>query len=79
MAKLAELKVTEEEKMDLKELDQEIVHMSTDDIKGRTQLLDNEIRIMRSEIQRINHNVLTLKEKIKENNERIKVAFKIIY
>lgn len=79
MAKLAELKVTEEEKMDLKELDQEIVHMSADDIKGRTQLLDNEIRIMRSEIQRINHNVLTLKEKIKENNERIKVAFKMIY
>lgn len=48
--------------------------MSADDLKGRTHLLDNEIRIMRSEVQRINHGVQTLKERIKENNERIKVC-----
>lgn len=47
--------------------------MSADDLRSRTQLLDNEIRIMRSEVQRINHGVQTLKDKIKENNERIKV------
>lgn len=47
--------------------------MSVDDLKSRTQLLDNEIRIMRSEVTRINHSVQNLKEKIKENNERIKV------
>lgn len=47
--------------------------MSADDLRSRTQLLDNEIRIMRAEVQRINHGVQNLKEKIKENNERIKV------
>lgn len=48
--------------------------MSADDLRSRTQLLDNEIRIMRAEVQRINHGVQSLKEKIKENNERIKVG-----
>lgn len=47
--------------------------MSADDLKSRTHLLENEIRIMRSEVQRINHGVQTLKDRIKENNERIKV------
>lgn len=47
--------------------------MSADQLRERTMLLDNEIRIMRSEIQRINHGVQGLKEKVKENNERIKV------
>jgi 26S proteasome regulatory subunit T5 len=49
--------------------------MSAEDLKGRTHLLDNEIRIMRSEVQRINHGVQTLKDRIKENTERIKVSF----
>ncbi len=48
--------------------------MSTDSIRNRTQLLDGEIRIMRSEVQRVTHSVQTQKEKIKENTERIKVA-----
>ena len=59
-------------------LDPEILRMSNDDIKSRGQLMDNEIRIMRSEVQRINHGIQVLKEKIKENNERIKVCFEII-
>lgn len=48
--------------------------MSADDLRSRTHLLDNEIRIMRAEVQRINHGIQSLKEKIKENNERIKVS-----
>lgn len=49
--------------------------MNADDIKSRSHLLDNEIRIMRSEVQRINHSTQTLKDRIKENTERIKVRF----
>lgn len=52
--------------------------MAPDDIKSRTHLLDNEIRIMRSEVQRINHSVSMLKERIKDNNERIKVCGSIL-
>ncbi|KIH65828.1 26S proteasome subunit P45 family protein [Ancylostoma duodenale] len=62
------------EKMEVEEaLDEEILRMAPEDLKSRTHLLDNEIRIMRSEVQRINHSVSILKERIKENNERIKV------
>lgn len=50
--------------------------MSADDLKSRTHLLDNEIRIMRSEVQRINHANQNLKDRIKDNLERIKVRIK---
>lgn len=47
--------------------------MQTDEIVGRARLLDNEIKIMKSEIMRINHEQQAMKEKIKENSEKIKV------
>ncbi|XP_065844924.1 26S proteasome regulatory subunit 6A-B-like [Oscarella lobularis] len=54
-------------------LDEEILRMGTDDIVGRTRLLETEIKIMKSEVQRLGHELLTQKEKIKENAEKIKV------
>lgn len=48
--------------------------MSADDLKSRTHLVENEIRIMRSEIQRISHAIDTLTSHVKENTERIKVS-----
>ncbi|KAL1234287.1 26S protease regulatory subunit 6A [Trichinella spiralis] len=55
------------------EVDPEILLMSAEDINGRTKLLENEIRIMRSECARLTHEVNNYREKIKENKERIKV------
>jgi len=40
---------------------------------SRTRLLDNEVKIMKSEIMRISHELQAQKEKIKENAEKIKV------
>ncbi|BFY97196.1 unnamed protein product [Candidula unifasciata] len=54
-------------------LGEEVLRMPTDDIIGRTRLLDNEIKIMKSEIMRISHELQAQKEKIKENTEKIKV------
>lgn len=54
-------------------LGEEVLRMSTDEIVGRGRLLDNEVKIMRSEIMRITHELQTQKEKIKENTEKIKV------
>lgn len=51
----------------------DIKRMSTDEIQARARLLDNEIKIMRSDIMRIQHELQTQKDKIKENNEKIKV------
>lgn len=47
--------------------------MSNDEIISRTRLLDNEIKIMKSEASRTGHELKTQKEKIKENTEKIKV------
>ncbi|XP_023215583.1 uncharacterized protein LOC111618314 [Centruroides sculpturatus] len=52
---------------------EEVLRMSTDEIISRTRLLDNEIKIMKSEVMRITHELQAQKEKIRENNEKIKV------
>ena len=47
--------------------------MSSDDILSRTRLLENDVRIMRLEINRITHEIQNQKEQIKENTQKIKV------
>ncbi|VDH90581.1 26S proteasome regulatory subunit T5 [Mytilus galloprovincialis] len=54
-------------------LGEEVLKLNTDEIVTRTKLLDNEIKIMRSEILRITHDLAATKDKIKENTEKIKV------
>lgn len=54
------------------ELDQEILNLSTQELQTRAKLLDNEIRIFRSELQRLSHENNVMLEKIKDNNEKIK-------
>lgn len=51
----------------------EVHRMSTDEIVSRTRLLDNEVKIMKSESMRISHELQAQKEKIKDNTEKIKV------
>ncbi|KAK2100472.1 26S proteasome regulatory subunit 6A [Saguinus oedipus] len=47
--------------------------MSTEEIIQRTRLLDSEIKIMKSEVLRVTHELQAMKDKIKENSEKIKV------
>jgi len=54
-------------------LDAEVLRMSNDELLSRTRLLDNEIKIMRSDILRVTHEQQAMKDKIKENTEKIKV------
>uniref|UniRef100_A0A7S2UXQ0 AAA+ ATPase domain-containing protein n=1 Tax=Fibrocapsa japonica TaxID=94617 RepID=A0A7S2UXQ0_9STRA len=64
---------------DGEEIDQEILQMSTEELRQRIRLLDNDIRIMRSDMQRINHETNTQREKIKENNDKIKLNKQLPY
>lgn len=57
------------EKEDL--VDSEILHSSTRDINMRRRLLDNDMRIMKSEFQRLTHEQGAMKEKIKDNLDKI--------
>jgi 26S proteasome regulatory subunit T5 len=52
-------------------LDDEILRSSTRDIIKRRRMLENELRIMKSEFQRLTHEQTTMKEKVKDNLEKI--------
>jgi 26S proteasome regulatory subunit T5 len=55
------------------EINQDILKLPTDDVVSRTRLMENEIKILKSEIMRISHEHQSQKEKIKENKEKIKL------
>ena len=70
----AEMKDADGDKKDSKEddiIDAEILHSSTRDITMRRRLLDNDMRIMKSEFQRLTHEQAAMKEKIKDNLDKI--------
>ena len=52
-------------------MDTEILHSSTRDIITRRRLLDNDLRVMKSEYQRLTHEQAAMKEKIKDNLDKI--------
>ncbi|KAJ5500428.1 ATPase AAA-type core [Penicillium expansum] len=60
-------KKDEEEEM----LDEDILNSSTADIVTRRRMLENEMRIMKSEFQRLTHEQSTMREKVKDNQEKI--------
>ncbi|KAL4445306.1 hypothetical protein ABPG77_011131 [Micractinium sp. CCAP 211/92] len=66
----------EEQKDDLPE---EFATMSAEDIQRRTRLLENEIRVLRDESNRLTHEKAGLAERIKENHEKIKLNNQLPY
>ncbi|KAL4919343.1 P-loop containing nucleoside triphosphate hydrolase protein [Aspergillus aurantiobrunneus] len=52
-------------------LDEEILSSSTADIVKRRRMLENELRIMKSEYQRLTHEQNTMREKVKDNQEKV--------
>lgn len=52
-------------------LDEDILNSSTRDIIARKRLLENDMRIMRSEFQRLTHEKAAMNEKIKDNQDKI--------
>jgi len=64
---------------DADDIDDEIMSMTTDEIRQRTRHIEEEIRYMNSEIKRIKHESDGQKEKIKENNEKIKLNKQLPY
>ena len=69
-----EMKDADSEKKEEKDediIDLEILHSSTRDIINRRRLLENDMKVMRSEFQRLTHEQNTMKEKIKDNLDKI--------
>lgn len=56
---------------DENEIDPEILSLATLDIVTRRRLLENDLRVMRQEHQRLTHEKSSMKERIKDNLEKI--------
>lgn len=52
-------------------LDDEILSLATRDIVARKRLMENDMRIMKSEYQRLTHEKASMNEKIKDNLDKI--------
>jgi len=52
-------------------IDDEILRLSTADIVARRRLLEAELRLNKSEFQRLSHEKNNMQEKIKDNVEKI--------
>eukprot|EP00698_Gefionella_okellyi_P017595 TRINITY_DN5173_c0_g1_i1.p1 TRINITY_DN5173_c0_g1~~TRINITY_DN5173_c0_g1_i1.p1 ORF type:complete len:435 (-),score=116.23 TRINITY_DN5173_c0_g1_i1:486-1790(-) len=60
-------------------LGDEINRMTNDEIDQRCRLIDNDIKVMKSETLRMAHEQQAVKEKIKDNNEKIKLNKQLPY
>jgi len=58
---------------EVSKITEDLKHSSVDDINQRIRLLENDIRVMKSETQRLQHELSTSMEKTKENKEKIKL------
>jgi len=50
----------------------DVLESNTDDIMTRVRLIENDIKVMRSETLRLQHEQNTMQEKIRDNKEKIK-------
>jgi len=60
-------------------LDDETRAMSTSELRQRIHLLENDIRVMRSDVQRIAHESHGQRDRIRENMEKVKVNKQLPY
>lgn len=59
--------------------DEDTITMSITDLRQRIRLLDNDIRVMKSDIQRISHESRAQKERIRDNIEKVKMNKQLPY
>jgi ATP-dependent 26S proteasome regulatory subunit len=59
--------------------DEETRHMTISELRQRIHLLSNDIRVMKSDVQRINHESRGQRERIRENLEKVKVNKQLPY
>ncbi|KAJ3414826.1 26S proteasome regulatory subunit 6A [Chytridiales sp. JEL 0842] len=64
---------------DAEDLGQDILRASADEISNRTKLLENDIKVMKSEMARLRYEHDAQKEKIKDNKEKIKLNKQLPY
>lgn len=59
--------------------DSETRHMSNGELRQRIHLLNNDIRVMKSDVQRITHESRGQRDRIRENQEKVKLNKQLPY
>jgi ATP-dependent 26S proteasome regulatory subunit len=61
------------------DIDEEEAQWTVDQFMTRTRLLENDIKVQKSELARLTHEEMTMKDKLKENQEKIKLNKQLPY
>jgi 26S proteasome regulatory subunit T5 len=69
----------QQEEEEQEQEDEETRHFSIGEIRQRIHLLNNEIRIMKSDVQRITHESRAQRDRIRENQEKVKLNKQLPY
>ncbi|CAJ1966466.1 unnamed protein product [Cylindrotheca closterium] len=59
--------------------DDETRHMTVGELRQRMHLIQNDIRVMKSDVQRITHDSRSQRERIRENQEKVKLNKQLPY
>jgi ATP-dependent 26S proteasome regulatory subunit len=59
--------------------DDETRHMSISELRQRIHLINNDIRVMKSDVQRITHESRGQRDRIRENQEKVKLNKQLPY
>lgn len=77
MSEVAEKVIIAAEKNE--EFPEELSRLSIDDLNTRSRLLDNDLRVMKSEIIRLQHEQASMMEQLQDNMEKIKLNKQLPY
>lgn len=61
------------------ELPDDILRSGAEDITRRARLIENEMKMLKNEAVRLTHEQAAFKERIKENNDKIKLNKQLPY
>lgn len=61
------------------EEDEETRHMTVGELRQRIHLINNDIRIMKSDVQRITHESRGQRDRIRDNQEKVKLNKQLPY
>jgi 26S proteasome regulatory subunit T5 len=59
--------------------DEETRHMAVGELQQRIHLINNDIRVMKSDVQRITHESRGQRDRIRENQEKVKINKQLPY
>ncbi len=59
--------------------DEETRHMTVGELRQRIHLINNDIRVMKSDVQRITHESRAQRDRIRENQEKVKLNKQLPY